>query len=903
MATRAKAGSVAEAREAFEEFAGKHQHAGWVVQEQTLALYKLLGSGTTPPPAIHGAGESGGFREPPLLGRKTEKSRVRKKLRTTPGRDLRVVLISGEAGIGKTRLVREALSSPVVDGQRVLLAESAELERLIPLNPLIELFKNDWAGERLRGLEEPWRTVLLGVMPKHYLGEGQIPEAPHIQPGSVPRRLFEAFYQLLLALVDLGPLILVLEDVQWTDETTLTVLEFLTRRWDRGDLQLVVSARAEEVRRNPALSRFLERLRTHRDFLEVSLQELEQADSEALIRQVAARPLGPESLARLRSLAGGNPYFLIELTLEFLAGRLEPVDAPRGIVPIPISIRQVLDRRLSQLSPDAERALTSLAVFSRPLETSGLAQISQLSESECVTGLDQLENFRLVTFQTGKARVSHELVRQTVYQGLTASRRAWLHKQVAQYLLRTRKPAPPDELAVHFDHAGSSAKAVEYASEAADRAEASGAVPEALRFLRIAREHSDEPTAVAELIGRMGHLNYKHHNLEEATPLLEIASQRFRRQGEREKALKAELARIDCLAQTGGLPARECLEEIFRIKHEAQSDCMWDVFAKALDVEVHRLDHLGHAHGVVRVLEEAAKCRDLGSAEARSRTRTVLALNVFYGLSTDGLSAAREAVAIALQTSDNDLQLHALNRLIVVLLYQGRLHTSEGTNAFDLARARVKRSGDLILRFFIKLNRAVWHLEVGELERARVAFSDAAPVIEGTKATNLHTFFFLNEGELGLSTFDLQAAENSYLKAEKLLQQSSPQAFHIIVNAGLGLCALKTGNLTEARRREEDLPVFPDRWRFDPSTVVFFKANMLRRRGDHASANRLLSEVAADVRDRLVTAWIKLNLERARYMNKDESKQKRGLLNEVLEVTKELGLEQRTTEVLRALEG
>ncbi|MGD2124279.1 MAG: AAA family ATPase, partial [Gemmatimonadota bacterium] len=886
METRAKAGFVTEAREAFEEFARRQIETGRVVQEETRDLYDLLGPEANTPLTIQERRRHGAPPEPQLFGRKAERNRIRAKLRTPPSRNLRVALISGEAGIGKTRLVREALSSPVVDGQKVLLAESAELEQLIPLNPLIEMFREDWCGGVLRALDEPWRTVLFGVMPKHYLGGGPIPEAPHIQPGSVPRRLFEAFYQLLLGLVNGGPLILVLEDLQWADETTLTVLEFLIRRWDRGDLQMLVSVRGEEVWKNPGLTRFLEKLQSHEDFLEIPLKELEKEDSEALIQQVAPRPLGARSLSRLRSLAGGNPYFLIELTLELLANRLEPIDTPRGIVPIPISIRQVLDRRLSQLSPEAERALSSLSVYSRPIERSGVAQISQLSESECVAGLEQLEVFRLVTVKSGKARVSHELVRHTVYQSLTESRRSWIHDQVGRYILRTRKPAPPDELAVHFDHAGSSAEAVAYASEAANRAEASGAVPEALRFLRIAREHSDDPEKVANLIGRMGHLNHKHQNLEEAAPLLEIASQRYRRQGETEKALEAELARIDCLAQTGGLPPSECLAELKRIKAEAMAEPVWGVFARALDVEAHHLDHRGNSAGVVRVLTEAHRYRDKGDFKAASRARTVLALNVFYGSPRDGLSAAREAVKIAFKTTDTDLQLHALNRLIVVLLYQGRLHTREGKKVFSLAQARVKRSGDLILRFFIKLNRAVWHLEIGELDKAAVAFQEAAPVIEGKTATNLHTFFFLNEGELGLSTHNLCNAEESYQRAARLLRPSSPEAFHTIINAGLGLCALRSGNLAEARRREEHLPDFPDRWRFDPSTVVFFKASMLRRRGDHPTADRLLAEVAEDVKTRLVTAWIKLTLERARRMPKPQSSLKKAILNEILRVTK-----------------
>ena len=279
----------------------------------------------------------------------------------------------------------------------------------------------------------------------------------------------------------------------------------------------------------------------------------------------------------------------------------------------------------------------------------------------------------------------------------------------------------------------------------------------------------------------------------------------------------------------------------------------------------------------------------------------MLALNVYYGSPEVGLAAAREAIAIAMKTEDTDLQLHAINRLIVVLLYQGRLHTKEGKEAFALAEPRLAKSGDLILKFFIRLNRAVWHLEVGEFDRARAAFRLVEPVIEGTKATDAHAFLFLNEGELGLATFDIPAARASYTKAESFLRPSSPKAFHEIINAGLGFCALHSGDLGEARRREAELSPFPGFWTSDPSVIALFKANMLRRRGDYSAADQLLSDVAKNVRHRLVTAWIKISLERARALRKGNSNESAAIIRETLDVTMELGLEERTKNLRRLL--
>jgi DNA-binding SARP family transcriptional activator/tetratricopeptide (TPR) repeat protein len=902
MEARAKAGFPAEAEEAYRDFSAGIQGARWAPKEETKALLDAIKSFSTSPTESQLEEVSRKPPEPPLMGRNEERRLLRKTLKRVPRKYLRGVLISGEAGIGKTRLIREALQGLPLDGQRVLSAESAELEQLIPLNPLIEVFNGPEAGAALRHLDEPWRTVLFGVMSSHYLGEGPIPEAPLIQSGSVPRRLFEAFYQLLFSLVQEGPLILVVEDLQWADETTLTVLEFLIRRWDHGALQLLLSTRGEEVRRSPILVKFLENLRTHVDFLEVELGDLEPSASEALIRALTNKPLEAENISQLRSLAGGNPYFLIELTLEFLAGRVGPMVAPQDIVQIPLSIRQVLERRLSQLSAHAERVLGSLAVYSRPLDLPGLARIAHLSGQNCLSGLDQLHQFRLVTNRGAEVLFSHELVRHAVYQGLTSTRRAWLHNRVARHILRTRKTAPPDELAVHFHHAGASVEARLYSTEAADRAEASGAIPEALRFLRIAREHSDEPDAVADLIGRMGHLNYLHQNLEEAAPLLELAAQRFRRQGDQVRALRSEVERLDCLAQRGKHLGRDCLEEIQLAKTEAISAGLWEVFHEALDVEAHQLDREGDLQGVRSVLDQARANLNKGTPKARCKGRAMVALNIYFGSPEEGLSAARDAVAIAKKMSDSKLLLHALNRLIIVLHYQGMLHTPEGIDALSEAESRLGNCGDLILKFRVKLNRAVWHLEIGELTHAETSFHAIEDLVGGTQARDAQAKLQLNLGELGIVSHDFQLAKTAYENAQKLISPVSPHFFQTLATAGLGLCSLHTGDLAEARRKEAELPVFPDFWTYDPSVATIFKVRMLMKRQDTLRALALLDQIRESVKHRLVPAWLRLTLEEIEILRRIRPERALSLAIEGLEVAEHLGLRERTRQLHRLRE-
>jgi DNA-binding SARP family transcriptional activator/tetratricopeptide (TPR) repeat protein len=906
--SRARTGPPEEADEAAEEFRSRFEKAHghpWQPRPRTRALLKEIRSlepleALEPPDA--GRGASAETPEPPLLGRSREKSLLRAKLRPIPPGYPTVSLVVGETGIGKSRLLREALVGMALDGHRVFSAGLAEFEQMIPLNPLIEAFASPRVGDTIRGLDEPWRTVLFGVMPSHYAGEHPIPEAPHIQSGSVPRRLYEAFHQFLVSLVREGPVILVLEDLHWADETSLSVLEFIIRRWDHGGLQIVISVRSEEAHRAPTLMRFLESIRTAEGFMEISLGDLDEAHSEALIGHLSPEPLDAARTRFLRSLAGGNPFFLIELTLEFLAGRLEQeVPSAEDLVSIPFSILQVLRRRLSQLSKDAERVLETLAVHNKVVKVTELPLLARQQADLCVVGIEQLRKLRMVVEEGAQTRIRHELIRQTVYQEMSQSRKAFLHRRVAHFLLRNRANPPPDELAVHFHRAGDATEAANYSIEAADRAEASGAFPEALRFLSIAREHSRDPEEVAALIGRMGRLNYLQKDFDKAAPLLELAAQRFRRQGKILKALQAEVDHIDCLARNGQIPHQDCLEELHRLKEEAIQNEGWEIFQDALDVEVHRLDHRSDIVGVKEVLKTAKASADLGGPKASCQARATLALNVYYGSPAEALAAAREAVSISLQTQDPDLQLHALNRLIVILLYQGRLGSQEGLEALALAEPRLATTGDLDLKFFLRLNKAVGHLEAGELDQAATAFTMTEEVINGTGATQSYVTLLLNKGELAQACHDVPTARSHYLRAESYLNVSSANSSRTIINAGLGICALKGGDLSEARDREADLPPQPAIWTFDPFVVVSFMVGMLKKRGDRVAAERLLEGVTEDVRSRLVTAWIKLMIVRADLWRGSDPARAAEIAAEALAVAERLNLTKRVRQLQRFL--
>jgi len=902
MKTAGSHGSVLDAESALNEFKAaieKKTERPWTPSEETsLLLERLRSNNPAPEGSIPGLTASE-THEPELVGREEEHRLLRRTLYSPPHEALRGILITGEAGIGKTRLIKEALRGIGLEGQRVFWAGLSEFEQLIPLNPIIEAFRDPSVGELVQAVEDPWKTVLYGVMPHHYPGRGPIPHAPEVQPGSVSWRLFEAILRMLTAVCETEPAILVIEDLHWADDTTLAALEFLFRRWDRGRFQIVISVRWEDVSRNSPAERFLEKLRAHRDFVTLDLEQLNGGKSQELIEAVAKRRFDDDETAFLRALAGGNPFFLIELTLEYLAGRIDEFNSPTDSLQIPVSIKQVLRQRLTHLSPLPERILNAVSVHTRPMGIEDLSRVLGTPEEEIIAGLDQLHHFRLIRSRRAQVTPSHGLIRQTVYQRMNESGKAWLHERIARALQMEDHQPPPDELAVHFHAAGASEEALRYALDAAGRAEESGATPEALRFLTIAREHTSAPEKVSQVLGRMGHLNYLHQNMREAAPLLENAAKRLRAQQDYGLALGYEVERVEALSKSGLLPIHECLDELSRIKEETAALEEWEVLTRALDAEAHIFDQLGSINRARATIREAEQLTGVSSPKARCRAQAIIALNLYFGDPEDGLAAAKKAVKTAMETDCQDLQLHALNRLMVVLLYQARLHTPEGEGVLAAIEARFGSSGDLLLKFFVKLNLALWHLEIGEYSKARVLFPAAEKVIRGTEARGAMLTLLVNRAELYFALGETTKSRRDYLEAANLLTPASPIHFETVISAGLGRCALHEGDLSTAKHLASKLPDLPDYWVFDPSVVAAFNADMLRMRGDHRRAIDELARVAEGVRNRFVTAWFKLTHQQATLLRRLDPEKGRHVAQLGAEAATELGLRVRKEEFLR----
>lgn len=831
--------------------------AGYALASESTALLERLRrlapltthlSHTAPPP-------------PPLVGRRHGLAAARRMLARVAEGSFEFLLLRGEGGAGKTRIMEEVWKEATLAGFRCLQARPVELERRIPLNPLLDMLRDPYLLRHVSELDEPWRAVIASLLPT--LPEGMDPPVvPPVAEASLSRRLYDAFATLFAAASEREPLLLFIDDLQWADATTVAVLQFVQRRWRTGALGIVGAVRPEMIPPSDAISAYLNET-SDLPVTTVELGDLSDTEARTLVELTANTELDPLVATRLCALAGRNPFYLIELTRDYVAGKVRLPESPTDSITLPISIRQLLEPRIAGLGEGAADAGSHLAVWGRWITLPELATLTGTTLETSAGHAEELERCRLAEVDRGRIRLSHELFRSAMYQGLTATRRAMLHGRVAAFL-EAIEGHQPGELAVHYDRAGNAAGAAAKAREAADRAMESGAMAEAAYFLQLVVENVADARLKALATADLARVLHMSREILRANPLLELAASRLRAVGEHGRALRMDIRRVEGLAEVAAAPLSDLLDRLATIKSLARSGGDDEALALALDAELHLLHRSGKVPEIRRLFDEIRPLTQSPDPVAACLANASLALNVLFGDAEEALRCAREAVRLA----EGEDTLLALSRLILVLVTRGEMGLPEYTDLLHRASALAERSGDLALRFHVLSNQGVYYLDSGDLDRAEAAFNAAGALLVRADATILRISHHCNMGELHLLRDDPNAAWDWFAAAERLLGVGIPSFYHSLVSAGLGLCAIELGAFAEARTREEQLmPVGDDPW-YDPFLVVYFRSRVRERRGDKGGSYDLLSESAEGILKRFPIAWLRLQSRRWRLAKK-----------------------------------
>ncbi|MGE0337358.1 MAG: AAA family ATPase [Gammaproteobacteria bacterium] len=427
-----------------------------------------------PADAIGAAGPGGPALQEglPFVGRASELARFQAWLQDPV---LRVALVDGEAGIGKSRLLTE-FARAATGSHQVLITACYEIEQGMPYQPLIELVTGMLAAQPALSTRLPARIAaeLATVVPAL---AAQLPVTAVTDTGAPEARqsrLFHAFEHCFRTFALQGSLTLAFDDFHWVDEATLQFVHAFARHLHAAPLRLLLAFRDEEMVSRAALSAFIGRLKREPAVLALSLGRLSAVDTEAVVRAAGSAFAAPAIGAWLHRETAGHPFFLVSI-LQSLAERATPLDdATLTANPLPAALLDAVRARLAPLDADQRDVLDRAAILGRRVEFALLQAVLQCDEHTLLVRLEALLQRRLLREVDGDHYdFTHDKIREAVYADIGAARRKILHREVAMQLeafddmpLDERAPA----LAEHYSRAERWPEAIGFLAQAAQRA-------------------------------------------------------------------------------------------------------------------------------------------------------------------------------------------------------------------------------------------------------------------------------------------------------------------------------------------------------------------------------------------------------------------------------------------------
>ena len=457
------------------------------------------GAGETPGLASSAPGLQAPFERMsalPLIGRRAEWARLLAAWREAAGGRPHMVLVTGEAGIGKTRLAEELCGWAGRQGATVAIAECYPegAGTVAAYAPVAEWLRSEAMGPRLRSLSDVWLLEVAAIAPGLVIERSSVagPAAaarrgvglwPRAEAGPWQRtRLFEALARAVLgANADRGrgPLLLFLDDLQWCDQETLDWLGYLLRYAPDAPLLLVATVRRDEIDTRHPLMAFWLTLTRAGLLDEITLAPLDATETAALAAQVAGKTLDTSAASRIYHDTEGNPLFVVETVRGGLAEDEagSPAEGAPASAVLPMKVRAVIRWRLAQLSPPAQALAQVAAAVGRRFSFEVLARGSGRDEGLVLDGLDELWRRDLIRTAGGSAAAgaaataggaydfSHDGIRAVAYDELGPIRRRAVHQRIARVL--EELGGDSSQLAYHYEQAGQVHLAIEHYRRAA----------------------------------------------------------------------------------------------------------------------------------------------------------------------------------------------------------------------------------------------------------------------------------------------------------------------------------------------------------------------------------------------------------------------------------------------------
>lgn len=912
MRAQAMGGRVREAEAVYRAFADRAgSESGWSPAPETRRLFRSVRGGA----ALAGAAKSGGpkpfaategagadpgadeARALPFLRRDAVLSRLNRGLHDSGGG---LVTVSGEAGIGKTRLAEAAMRSVGFRGLRAVRASPVESDRHVPLSTLAGALNHRWAGPVVRQVELPWRRALAAALPASgWEAEG---ERPELLRNSWTGQVREAFCRLFGAMARAGPIVFFVDDFHWADEESASILHALCRPKRDLPFRLLLAYRPEELAGETPAGLLAHELEADSRSTAIKLDRLDDAAARevaaaanpALFGSAVDSAHSRSADARLAflldevvRLAGGNPRFLAALARHAGAERGDGAGGGDGTgkLGVPPSIRRLARRRIDGLGHAARKVLAGLAVFGRPASLKEAARLAACPLGECADALERLQELGMVEWSGGRAFFRHGVMSRAMYEEAAPARRAFAHGVAAALLRSARDGGPLDRIARHYHLAGDRSQARKHALMAESAASPADATSR-LGLLKIARDASDGPERCAATT-RLAIAHWDALHLREAALAGEAA---LACAGDlpASHAHRARLVLVEAGVRLGTLAPEAALAALGELEAEARNCSNEVLLVRALDARLALTlgmeDEAGAKALSLRFARSAPRLRD---ARAQCRGSALLAAGGANGLFGASVEAGRDAWRLAGSGHLDRDRMFAAARYVEALAGAGLLATSEGRAAVEDAKAESARTGDLHSRAAFLLAFADWQAGAGNRHACISALGELrALAAEPASCPPVQMRASIAEAAVALGRGDLATAGDAIAHAREAGASALPRDQRAL--AGLqGEWLLQSGRVRQATEIADRHP--PEAEARAPLTLFLFHARLLSRTGRAAGAVAQLGQGLEQLDGRRNLAWLRIALEFVRLARRTGSPQ-RDMACRARDRAQELGL-------------
>ncbi|HEX6541849.1 MAG TPA: AAA family ATPase [Ktedonobacterales bacterium] len=734
-----------------------------------------------------------------LVGRQREAALLWQSFEIATSGQMTVALVSGEPGIGKTRLLDELAAQAGAAGARTLRGAATEAEGMPPYLPFLEAlgqYIRSAAPGDLREQTQDSAPMLASLLPELRARLGDLPAGYHLPPEQARLRLYEAVGDFLAALTQRQPLLLLLDDLQWADPATLDLLCYIVAHYRTTRMMLLGAYRAGEATHPEAFERTLATLHRQRALSITALDPLSAPEVALLAQSYLSGALEPSTSRLLSRQSEGNPFFVEELLRSWIESGVlarpgtahargdtwsmtTPSADESTNTELPSGILTTVRQRLVRLPRDTLDLLRAAAIIGRTFDVALLAQLSSRDAETVEEWLATATHAQLIhAVRPGTFSFAHDKIRECLYAEVTAARRTRLHAHIGHSLEALADP--PDarriaDLAFHFTRSGDRERGVHYAQQAAESAMTAYAFEEAMAHYRDALQLLDGSDARrGGLLLALGEAAILAGSEREAMTILALAQTALRASGNLTATARASHGLGRAAWRLEDLPvAQAAFETTLALQDHApiaeQVRVLVDL-GTLLGVTMHRYED-GLAYGR-RALALAKQSQDdhLIAPAARTVGNMLVRSNDLEA----GIPLLEHALALASTWGDVAEAAECCACLVLAYLWSGDLKRMETVNEQRAEYAR--QCHDLHQMRHAHTMTAILRTYEGHLQETRDILAEAEQVIVHLADPEPLAFLRFAQGGIAYHEGDYAQAETLFDAACRMFRSIGPGA-------------------------------------------------------------------------------------------------------------------------------